>query len=95
MSNPTEDMSLLLQKRTALIGEISKLNTAHFRNIQRINGFEILLMKDPDSTTALQDRANAEHNIEEYRVLIADMETELASLDDQVEGTSKNGNVIC
>lgn len=85
MTNHSSIFDKMLYKRTVLICKLSQKNAEHLRLLQLINGAELLLMKDPNSTDEVHVKSDATSKIVNCLAYIAELETEVAEHDKQIE----------
>jgi len=85
-SNEASDIGSLMRARTALVGDLSHANAELLRTLQRAGGLDILRMRDARSLENTRSEPDADGRIASIRTVIDGLESDLAKIDQQIEG---------
>ena len=75
----------LFAKRMDLISTLSQANMEHLRILQRLGGYDILLMKEPESEKANTAKCAAQEDLVASEARIEHLESDVARIDEEIE----------
>ncbi len=84
MTGQCEDITKLFEKRMALVCLLSRANAEHLRILQLNSGFDILLMKNSDSTDVADRQNKAEQDLGATQACIDALEKDVAAIDAKI-----------
>ncbi|WP_120632737.1 hypothetical protein [Ruegeria sp. EL01] len=85
MTGQSSAVPELFLKRVELINSLSQANVGHLRILQQIAGYDILLMKDPNSEETLSAMEMSSNELTASQEQIDTLERDVAKIDEQIE----------
>ena len=89
MPGQSEEIANLFEKRMLLVDLLSRANAEHLRILQLNGGFDILLMKDTESTEVTNCQNKAEASLGATQACIDALENDVAKIDAIIAAATK------
>ena len=89
MTGQPEEIAKLFKKRMVLVDMISRATAEHLRVLQLNSGFDILRMKDADSTDVTNCQTKAEASLGATQACIDALEKDVAEIDAKISAATK------